>query len=98
MAEKAHGVTVSIFGIGLAIIQVILACFIIYFAINFNIMISGITTPAYDMVMSSPGYLVGLLNATSALLLIGGIYVLIHAIKRIIDYAFKTYIASRQQA
>ena len=101
MAEKARGITVSIFGISLAVIQVILACFIIYFAINFSIMISGImypTYPIYDKEMiGTPGYLVGLLNATSALLLFGGIYVLVHAIKRIIDNVFRTYIASKQQ-
>jgi hypothetical protein len=99
MAEKAHGMTVSIFGIALAVIELILACFIIIFAINFNIMTTGIIMPPiYDMRMIGlPGYLVGLLIATSALLLLGSIYVLVHAIKRIIDNVFKTYIASKQQ-
>jgi hypothetical protein len=101
MAEKAHGMTVSIFGIVLAVIELILACFIIYFAVNFSIMVSGIMYPYYaiydrGMMVQPLGYLVGLLNATNALLLIGGIYVLVHAIKRIIDYIFKTYITSKQ--
>jgi len=95
MVEKAHGITVSVFGIALAVIELILACFIIYFSINFNTMISGILYPTYAVAMIAT-YLVGLLNATSALLLIGGIYVLVHAIKRIIDYIFKAYIASKQ--
>lgn len=100
MAEKAHGMTVSVFGIVLAVIELILALFIMYFAVNFSIMISGVIMPPIYLTpaqMVQPlGYLVGLLNATSALLLIGGIYVLVHAIKRIIDYIFKTYIASKQ--
>jgi hypothetical protein len=101
VAEKAHGMTVSIFSIVLAVIELILACFIIYFAVNFSIMVSAIMYPYYpiygrEMMVQPLGYLVGLLNATSALLLIGGIYVLVHAIKRIVDHIFKTYISSRQ--
>jgi len=101
MVEKAHSMTVSIFGIVLAVIELILACFIIYFAINFSIMISGTMSPIiYGTGQIRPPeparYLVSLLNATSALLLIGGIYVLIHAVKRIIDHIFKAYIASKK--
>jgi uncharacterized membrane protein len=100
VVEKGHGLTVSAFGIVLAVFELILACFIIYFAVNFSIMISGVITPPIYLTpaqMVQPlGYLVGLLNATNALLLIGGIYVLVHAIKRLIDHIFKTYIASKQ--
>jgi hypothetical protein len=99
MTEKAHSITVSVFGIVLAVIELILALFIMYFAINFNIMISEIIMPPIYLrpeMVQPLWYLVGLLNATSALLLIGSIYVLVHAIKRIVDYIFKAYIASRQ--
>jgi uncharacterized membrane protein len=99
MADKAHGVTVSIFGTVLGVIELLLALVIIYFAINFNIMVSAIIMPpvVYSPGMAQTlGYVVGLLNATNALLFIGGAYVLVHAVKRIIDYIFKAYIASKQ--
>jgi hypothetical protein len=93
--EKAHNLTMSSFGIVLAVIELILACVIIYFSINFSIMISGLY-PVYPTEMMQPlGYLVALLNATRALLLLGGIYVLVHAIKRLIDNIFKVYLASK---
>jgi hypothetical protein len=99
VVEKAHNITMSVFGIVLAVIELILACVIIYFSINFNLLISGIigySVYGVAQMMTQPlGYLVGLLNATGALLLLGGIYVLVHAIKRLIDNIFKSYIASK---
>jgi cytochrome c-type biogenesis protein CcmE len=94
MAEKARGVTVSIFGMILGVIELLLAIFIIYVAINISILIA--------QVMSSfgyyapPAYLVGLMDAAGVLILLGGIYVLVHSIKRIIDQLFMAYISLRQ--
>jgi hypothetical protein len=95
MAEKARGVTVSILGLGLGVFQLILGFLIVYFWFNFSLMIAEIVkTFGY---YAPPAYLVGLLDATKLLVLFGGIYVILHAIKRIVDYAFKAYIASKQQ-
>jgi hypothetical protein len=98
VVEKAHNVTVSVFGITLAVWELILGGVIIYFAINFNLLISGLMSPiVYGIGMLGPaGFLGALFNATSALLIVGGIYVLTHAIKRLIDNIFKSYIASKQ--
>jgi hypothetical protein len=94
MAEKARGITVNIFGIILGVLELLLAIFIIYIAINVNIMIA--------QVMSSfgyyapPAYLIGLINAAGILILLGGIYVLVYAIKRIIDHMFGVFISFKQ--
>jgi len=94
MAEKARGVTVSIFGIILGAIEVLLAIFIIYIAVNINIMIAQIMSSfGY---YAPPGYLIAVTNATGVLILLGGVYVLVHAVKRIINHVFMGYISFKQ--
>jgi hypothetical protein len=92
MAEKARGIGVGIFGVILGVIEAVLASYIISFAINFNSMVNTLYGGYYQ-----PAYLTGLYGAASSILMFGGVYVLIHAIKRIVDYTFLTYIASKQR-
>jgi hypothetical protein len=89
MAEKARGITVSIFGIILGVFELLLAILIIYIAINVNIMIAQVLSSFGYYV--PPAYLIALVNAAGILILLGGIYVLVYAIKRIIDHMFGVF-------
>jgi len=81
-------------GIGLAIIQMIIAVFIISFAFSYSMWVSEllVATQYY----TPPQYLSGLLNATTSLALFGGIYVLVHSIKRIVDNGFQAYLGKEK--
>ena len=93
MAERARGAGVSFFGVILGAVEMILGAFIISFATYFNMMVAEVTKlPAYMM----PAYIGGLLGATGSLIIFGGVFVLLHAVKRIVDQAFMIYIASKK--
>jgi len=89
MAEKARGAGVGIIGVILGVIQIIMAAFIISFGTYFNKMISSLGL--YGL----PQYFSGLLGAVNFLILFGGIYVLVHAIKRIVDQGFMAYLSTK---
>ncbi|MGB9694334.1 MAG: hypothetical protein ACPLYF_05765 [Fervidobacterium sp.] len=95
MAEKVRGIGVNLFGIVLGVIEMILASFIISFATYFNMMIAEITKPTEWY--TPPAYISSLLGAAGSLIMFGGVYVLVHAIKCVVDKAFMAYIASKQQ-
>jgi hypothetical protein len=95
MAEKARGAGVGLIGVVLGFIEIVLASFIISFATYFSMMISEITRQT--QYYTPPQYYSGLLGATSSLLMFGGIYVLVHAIKRIVDQGFMAYLSTKTQ-
>jgi len=90
MAEKARNISRGIFGIIFGIIEIIIAVFVIYFGIHFNMMASEVAKSPY-----LPYYYPGLVAAVSYLILFGGIYLLVHAIKRIIDQVFMVYLSAK---
>ena len=95
MAEKARGVGVNLFGVVLGAIEMILASYIISFATYFNMMTAEITKPT--QYYTPPAYMSGLFGATGSLITFGGVFVLIHAVKCVVDKAFMAYIASKQK-
>lgn len=94
MSEKAKGVGNGIFGIILGAMETIFAAFLVTFALNFATMVTA-DFPAANYVNAT--YIPGLYNAAGAMILIGGLYVLIDGIKRIVDQGFATVITSKQQ-
>jgi uncharacterized membrane protein len=95
MAEKVRGIGVSLFGVVLGVIEMILASFIISFATYFNMMVAEVTKPTQWY--TPPAYMGGLFGAAGSLIMFGGVFVLVHAIKCVVDRAFMAYIASKQQ-
>lgn len=93
MAEKARGAGVGLFGVVLGIVEVIIASFIISIGTYFSMMVSEITRAS--QYYTPPQYYSGLLGATSSLIMFGGIYVLIHAAKRIVDQGFMAYLSTK---
>ena len=91
MAEKARGAGVGVVGVVLGVIQIIIAAFIISFGTYFNMMVSDLTRSVIFQ-----QYFSGLLGAVNYLILFGGIYVLVHAIKRIVDQGFMAYISTKK--
>jgi len=95
MAEKARGASVSIIGMVLGCVEIIIAAFIISFATSFNLWVLQITAPT--QYYTFPTYMSGLLGATASILLFGGIYVLLHAVKRIVDQGFMAYLSATKK-
>lgn len=93
MAEKARSAGLGLFGVVLGIIEVLIAAFIMSFATYFNMMASDITKAS--SYYTPPLYYGGLLGAITSLIMFGGIYVLIHAIKRIVDQGFVAYLSTK---
>ncbi len=91
MAEKARGVGNGLFGIILGVIETLFASFLISFSTYFGMWTADITR------YSSESYIGGLFGAASSMIMFGGVYVLLHGIKRIIDHGFATYLSSKQQ-
>ena len=91
MAEKARGAGVGLIGAVLGIVEIILAAFIISFGTYFNMMVAEITK-----VPGTPAYLSGLLGAVNFLIMFGGIYVMVHAIKRIVDQGLMAYVSTKK--
>lgn len=96
MSEKTRTVWGGIFGVALGMIQLIIATSIISFYIYYNMMVDELTSPTYYY-EGPPGWVGGLFGSIGWMILIGGIYVLINAIKRIIDHGLAAYIASKEQ-
>jgi hypothetical protein len=92
MSEKTRGIGVSLFGIILGGIEIILAAFIVSFSTYFTMLTADVTKASY-----MPAYWSGLLGATSSLVMVGGIYVLVHGVKRIVDQTFLAYISAKQK-
>ena len=90
MAEKARGISAGIFGIVLGVIEVIIASAVIYFGIYFNMMFSEVVRSPY-----LPSYWIGFVGATDYMILFGGVYLLVHAIKRIVDQFFMVYLSAK---
>jgi hypothetical protein len=80
-----------LFGIILGIIETIIASFIISFATYWSVMTSTINS-GYN-----PGYALGMYGTIGSLITFGGIYVLLHGIKRIVDHAFMAYVAGSKR-
>ena len=95
MAEKIRGVGVNVFGVILGAIEMVLASFIISFATYFNMMAADLTKPTQWY--TPPAYMGGLLGATGSLIMFGGVFVFVHAIKSVVDKGFMAYISSKQQ-
>jgi len=94
MAEKARDVGNGIFGMLLGIIEVIFASFFFSFATYFGMLAAEMTNPTgYSTV---PSFYGGLLGAASSMILFGSIYVLLHGIKRIIDYGFIAFVSTKK--
>jgi len=92
MAEKVRGIGNGLFGIILGIIEAIFASLIIAFAYYWNVMTSS-TTSSY----SSQSYYPGMYGVIGSMITFGGLYVLIHGIKRIVDNAFLAYLAGSKK-
>jgi len=93
MAEKARGAGVGLVGVVLGVIQIALAAFILSFGTYLSMIFSEIAR--------SPGltfaqYWMGLLGAVNSFIMFGGIYVLVHAVKRIVDYGFMAYLSTKK--
>ena len=95
MAEKARGAGVGLIGVVLGVVEIIMAAFIISFGTYFNMMVAEYTKPVPPY-YTPPAYLSGLLGAVNFLIMFGGIYVLVHAIKRIVDQGFMAYISTKK--
>ena len=93
MAEKARGVGNGLFGIILGVIETIFASFLISFSTYFGMWTADITRYS----SGSQSYIGGLFGAAGFMIMFGGVYVLLHGIKRIIDHGFAAYLASKQQ-
>lgn len=91
MAEKARGVGNGLFGIILGVIETIFAAFLISFATYFGMWTTDVTR------YTSQSYVSGIYGAATSMIMFGGVYVLLHGIKRIIDHGFTAYLASKQQ-
>jgi hypothetical protein len=92
MAEKARGIGNGLFGVVLGVIETILGAFIVSFSTYWSMMISGITSSPYN-----PSYLPGMYGVVGSLITFGGLYVLLHGIKRIIDSGFMTYLSGTKK-
>lgn len=84
----------GLMGMVLAVIQMIISVFIISFAASYNLWVSELLVPS--QYYTPPQYLSGLLGATTSLALFGGIYVLVHSIKRIVDHGFQAYLGTEK--
>lgn len=94
MAEKARGVGNGIFGMLLGAIEVIFASFFFSFATYFGVMAAEITKPT--SYITYPTYYPPMLGAASSMIQFASIYVLLHGIKRIVDYGFMAYISTKK--
>lgn len=91
MAEKARGVGNGLFGIILGVLETIFASFLISFSTYFGMWTADATR------YSSQSYISGIYGAATSMIMFGGVYVLLHGIKRIIDHGFAAYLASKQK-
>lgn len=88
MAEKVRGIGNGLFGVILGTIETIFGSFIISFATYWSMMTASTTGGSYY-----PNYLPGMYGVIGSMITFGGIYVLLHGIKRIVDNAFIAYLA-----
>ena len=95
MAEKVRGVGNGLFGVILGVIEIIFASFLVSFSTYFSMMTAEITKPL--QYYTPPAYLGGLFGAAGSMIMFGGIYMLLHGVKRVVDQAFMAYISSKKQ-
>lgn len=93
ISEKTHVYSVALFEVILGVLQLIIGATMLSFYTYWLMMIANIGRAAY---MYSPDYLTGMLGAGGSIILFVGIYVLIHAVRRIIDHGLAAYIASKK--
>ena len=94
MAEKIRGAGSGLFGVILGVIEAIFASFLISFATYFNVMTVEITKP--QQYYTPPAYLGGIFGAAGSMITFGGVYMMIHAVKKIVDQAFMAYLSSKK--
>jgi hypothetical protein len=93
MAEKTRGIGNGLFGVILGAIETIFGSFIISFATYWSMMTASITSGSYY----GASYLPGMYGVTGSMISFGGIYVLLHGIKRVVDQAFMAYLAGSKK-
>lgn len=92
MAEKPRTYGVAILEIVLGIIQLIIASGIFSVHVYYDMML--LEMEEYNI---EPTWMKGLYDAIGFIILFGAIYVLIHAIRRIVDHGLAAYVASKKE-
>jgi hypothetical protein len=93
VSEKAHVYGVALFEVILGVLQMIIAATTFSLYTFWLMMISEISRTQYSYY---PDYYVGMLGAAGSIILFLGIYVLIHAVRRIVDHGLAAYVASKK--
>jgi len=93
MSEKVHTYGVALFEVILGVLQMIIAATMFSFYTFWLLMISEISRAQYPYY---PDYYAGMLGAAGSMILFLGIYVLIHAVRRIVDHGLAAYVASKK--
>ena len=93
MSERTRTTWAGLFGVSLGIIELVLGAFIVSFAVSFSLIIENAFLTA-----GAPSTTLNFFNALTGIAGFGGIYVLVHAVKRSVDNGFSAYIASKQRS
>lgn len=94
MSEKTRVYGVALFEVILGVLQMIVAATMFSFYTFWLIMISEISGPQYQY----SEYIVGMLGAAGSIILALGIYVIIHAVRRIVDHGLTAYVAFQESS